>query len=160
MGEEGEEGDGTRKGTGSRTRCRRSGIRGRIRGRKTGRSRPAMKKAARKVGSSRKRVERRLGHITGKPRCGVSTKPIGYIAIAERNITEQGYHPTCARHFILAGSMPERIGERGPVDHIVGKGLAAAFRELGFALVVAHRFLLNLTTAVTVVDRAYEPSTS
>jgi len=56
--------------------------------------------------------------------------------------------------------MPERIVERGPVDHIVGKGLAAAFRELGLALVVAHRFLLNLTTAVTVVDRAYEPSTS
>ena len=54
--------------------------------------------------------------------------------------------------------MPERIGERGPVDHIVCKGLAAAFRELGLALVIAHRFLLNLTTAITVVDRAYEPS--
>ena|SRR5689334_19774023 len=56
--------------------------------------------------------------------------------------------------------MPERIGKRGPVHHVVGKGLAAAFRKLGLALFEGHCFLLGLMTTCVVVDRALYPAST
>jgi hypothetical protein len=60
-GEEGKEADGARAQTGPGSRRRRQDYEVRYESKKTGRSSAAVKKAVKKVGTSRKKIERRLG---------------------------------------------------------------------------------------------------